>query len=703
VSNLLLELGIEELPSNCLDVVYNELAAKTAEALNKHRITFKAVRAEATPRRIALFIEGLGTRQADQILEFSGPAVEKAYDPAGKPTGALAGFLKSKNASEKDIVVKDTPRGKFITLQSQEKGKPVKTVLPTVLTGILTSLSFPKNMRWESSQFRYPRPIRWLVVLLDRAVLPVTIAGLKSGKTTYGHRFLGTKPFTILSADWELYRKALKKNHVWIHLEDRVRFIRDGLTRSKYMQTRVDEDLVHITAQLVEEPFLLEGTFSKSYLDLPAEVLSTCMKKHQKIFSLTDVRNRPVGKFVAVMNGARKGLPKVRADFQNVLESRLKDARYFYDADLKEPLEKKLPLLEQIVYLGKLGSLRDKTTRLENLAEILARSAGQAGLGADLKRTARLAKIDLMTHLVYEFPELQGLCGSEYARASGENEAVSRAIGEQYLPKNLADSVEVVKSQLSVLGALYGILDRFDLLTGAFGTGLEPSGSQDPYALRRAGGILIKLIRAFHFQFPLKEMISAATQQFGNKLTATPTEVTASLTRFFRDRSAFDLGLQPGTRPAEIFDAVWKAGWSDFSEVFSRFSALTSLYDQDREAFWKAAKVMERTGNIAKSAPKDAVFSAGLLMDPLEKTLGTLYQQRASEIEQALKARDYAAGTRLYGDVFHDPLNAFFKQVMVNVEDSAIRANRQALLRQIYSLYASRLADLSVLSRIGQE
>ncbi|MBP9864882.1 MAG: glycine--tRNA ligase subunit beta [Candidatus Omnitrophica bacterium] len=702
MSNLLLELGIEELPSNCLDVVYNELAAKATEALNKNHIPFKSVRAEATPRRIALFIEGLGVRQADQVLEFSGPAVEKAYDLAGKPTGALAGFLKSKNASEKDIVVKDTPRGKFITLQTHEKGKPVKAVLPAILTGILTSLSFPKNMRWEASNFRYPRPIRWLVVLLDRAVLPVTIAGLKAGKTTYGHRFLGTKPVTILSADWELYSKALKKNHVWINLEDRVNFIRGGLT-GRYNQTRVDDDLVHITAQLVEEPFLLEGTFSKSYLDLPAEVLSTCMKKHQKIFSLTDARNRPIGKFVAVMNGARKGLPKVRADFQNVLESRLKDARYFYDADAKEPLETKLPLLEQIVYLGKLGSMRDKTTRLENLAEILARSAGHAGLSVDLKRVARLAKIDLMTHLVYEFPELQGLCGSEYARASGENEAVSRAIGEQYLPKNLADSAAVVKGQLSVLGALYGILDRFDLLTGAFGTGLEPSGSQDPYALRRAGGILIKLIRAFNFQFPLKEMIIASTQQFGNKLTATPTEVTSVLTRFFRDRTAFDLGLQPGTRQAEIFDAVWKAGWSDFSEVFSRFSALTDLYEKDRDAFWKAAKVMERTGNIAKSAPKEAVFTTALLTDPLEKALGKLYQEHSGEIEQALKARDYAAGTRLYGDVFHDSLNAFFKQVMVNVEDSAIRTNRQALLRQIYSIYAARLADLSVLSRIGQE
>ncbi len=702
MSNLLVELGIEELPSDCLDVVYRELAAKTTDALAKSRIAFKAVRAEATPRRIALWIEGLELRQADQALEFSGPSVEKAYDPAGKPMPALTGFLKSKNASEKDIIVKDTPRGKFITLQMQEKGKPVKTVLPAILTGILTSLSFPKNMRWEASNFRYPRPIRWLMVLLDRGILPMTIAGLKSGKTSYGHRFLGPKPFSILSADWELYRKTLKKHHVWINLEDRVSFISRGL-KDRFKQARIDEDLVHITAQLVEEPFLLEGAFSKSYLELPAEVLSTCMKKHQKIFSLTDDRNHPVGKFVAVLNGSRKGLPKVRSDFQNVLESRLKDARYFYDADIKEPLETKLPLLEQLVYLGKLGSLRDKTGRLENLAETWTRAAGHFELSADLKRTAHLAKIDLMTHLVYEFPDLQGTCGREYTLAAGEKEIVSRAIGEQYLPKNLADNAQTVKGQLSVLGALYGILDRFDLLVGAFGTGLEPSGSQDPFALRRAGGILIKLVRAFDFHFPLQIMLDANIKEYGNKLTAKPADTAAALKKFFRDRTAFELGLSSGTRQAEIFDAIWKAGWTDLAEVFSRFDALTALYDKDPGTFWKAAKVMERTGNIAKSAAKDTSFKAELFTDASEKELGSLFQSHSGAVEKALEARNYAAATRLYGEIFHDPLNAFFKQVMVNVEDSAIRTNRQALMRQIYGLYADRLADLSVLSRIGQE
>ncbi len=699
--NLLLELGVEELPSDCLDVVYGELRKKAEALLAKNRLPFGRVCVEATPRRIALFIEGLVVRQADHVLEFSGPSVEKAYDAAGKPTPALQGFLKSKNAAEKDIQLKDTPRGKFVTVQIKEKGRPVKAVLPGLLSEVLTSLPFPKNMRWEVGGFKFPRPIRWLAVLLDKAVLPMTLAGLKSGKLTYGRRFLSRKPVTLASADWKSYQRLLKKQHVWINLQDRLQFIERGL-KDRFKQVHVDEELVHVTAQLVEEPFLLDGVFSKAYLDLPAEVLSTCLKKHQKVFTLTDGRGRPLGKFVAVLNGSRKGLPKVRADFQNVLESRLKDARYFYTADTKEPLEKKLPLLEQIVYLGQLGSLLDKTKRLENLAENFATRVGKPELGADLKRTARLAKIDLMAHLVYEFPDLQGTCGREYAQASGEKDSVARAIGEQYLPKNLADSAADVRTQISPLGALYGMLDRFDLLVGAFGSGMEPTGSQDPYALRRAAGILVKFIRAFECSFPLT-LLSEAAREYGSRLKLPQKDFETALLKFFKDRMAFELGLNAGTREAEIFDAVWKVNCADFRDVFERFNVLTKLYREEKGAFWKAAKVMERTANIAKAAPAGAEFKQELFAESLEKDLGRLYQTHSKEVTQAIGEGNYAKATHLYGDIFHDPLNAFFKQVMVNVEDRAIRDNRQALLKRIHSLYAGSLADLSVLSRIGQE
>ena len=702
MSNFLFELGIEELPSGCLDTVYDELPVRARKALADSRITFTDLKVEATPRRIALFIEGLAVKQADQTLEFSGPSVEKAYDPSGKPTPALEGFLRSKNAALKDVQIKETPRGKFITVQIAEKGKPVKSVLPALLAQLVLSLPFPRAMRWEASGYRFPRPIRWLVALLDTQVIPVQLAGIRAGRQSVGHRFLSPKSFSIPKADWAAYVRLLKTKHVLIERLARTDQIRKDLAR-RFKQDQPDLELVHLTAQLVEEPFLLEGKFSKSYLDLPAEVLATCMKKHQKIFACVDTQGRLNGRFVAVSNGKRSGLAKIQADFENVLESRLKDARYFYAQDTQTPLAEKQPLLGQIVYLGKLGTMLDKTRRVETLAARFAQKAGHAALAEDLERVAALAKIDLMAHIVFEFPELQGVAGREYAAAAGEKESVARAIGEQYLPKNLSEGYQDVKKQMSVLGALYGILDRLDLLVGAFGSGLEPSGSQDPYALRRAGGIVVKLARAFEFELPLEELIPANAAQYLERLSPeTLKSVTGSLLKFFKDRTAFELGLENGSRKFEIFEAVWKSRWVSLADVFRRFEVLTQVYEKDREAFWKSAKIMERTGNISKTAgPGD--IQDGLLQDPLEKTLAGVYREKAALIEKALDQRDYENANRLYGNAFLEPLDAFFKQVMVNVEDSAVRANRQVLMKRIFDLYAARLADLSVLSRIGQE
>ncbi len=703
MANLLFELGVEELPSGCLDVVYDELPGRARKSFEENRISSGTLTVEATPRRIVLFVHEVALKQTDQTFELTGPSVEKAYDGAGNPTPALEGFLRGKNAAMKEVQVKETPRGKCVFVRKTEKGKAIKSVLPGLLSQIILSLPFPRAMRWESSGFRFPRPIRWMVALLDAQILPVQLAGIRAGNQTAGHRFLSPKVFKIPRADWRLYTRLLKKNHVMIERAERQERIRRDLAR-RFKQASPDPDLVHLTSQLVEEPFLLEGTFSKSHLVLPPEVLATCMKKHQKVFACKDAQGRLTGRFVAVSNGARRGLPKIQADFENVLESRLKDARYFYDQDVQAPLESKRPLLDQIVYLGKLGTLLDKTKRLESLAEIQVQKTGQSSLSAELKRTAALAKIDLMTHLVYEFPELQGLAGREYARASGEQESVARAIGEQYLPKNLSEDFKNVQKQMSVLGALYGILDRMDLLVGAFGTGLEPSGSQDPYALRRAGGLVVKLVRAFGFEFPLKDLIGAHAAQYSGRLKPDAEKTLGStLGKFFKDRMAFELGLEASSREHEIFEAIWKSPWSSLADVFSRFEILTRVYEQERDVFLKTAKVMERTGNISRSVAGHSEIQESLLTDPLERDLASVYREKAPLIEQTFQRRDYAAATRLYGDAFFGPIDAFFKQVMVNVEDSAIRANRQALLKCVFDLYAGRLADLSGLSRIGQE
>jgi glycyl-tRNA synthetase beta chain len=707
--NLLIELGTEELPVDALDVIYSDLANKTQEALKSNRLAHGKVAVEATPRRIALYIEGLANRQEDQDLEFSGPSFEKAYDATGNPTPALQGFLKGKGASLKDLIIKETPKGKYVVVKKNEKGQPLTAVLPSLLAGIFTSLAFPKMMRWpaspelqrgeEKSNFRFPRPIRWVVALLDKKVLAFRIAELKSGNRSFGHRFLAPKSFSIPSADWDTYTKILKRNHVILALEERKNLIRKGL--KSFRQNEFDEDLVHFTASLVEEPFLMQGGFSKSYLELPSEVLASCMKKNQKIFACYDSKGKLLNRFVAILNGKRKGLSGIRAGYENVLDSRLKDAKYFYNADTKEPLEKKLNLLEQVTYLGKLGNMKEKTARVQSLSFKLGQWTKSCDPD-DAARAAHLSKIDLMTHLVYEFPDLQGIVGGNYAAASGEKQEVAKAISTQYLPKTLSENFESLREKMNELGAVIGIADRFDHLVGAIGTGVQFSGSQDPFGLRRAAGAIAKIIRAFKLRFSLRECIEKSMGLYENRLNVSAGEITQKLIKILEERIEFELQIKSGTRHQEILAAVVKSNFDDIADVFNRYEILSTLYEKDKDTFLKAAKVVERTSNILKGAKAASHIDSELLKEKSEKKLYELLEARSAEVSEHVKKKEYEKATSKFGEIFYNPINEFFEQVMVNVEDQAIRSNRQALMSRINRLYTEHLADLSVLSKLDQ-
>jgi len=696
--NLLIEIGVEELPVGMLDVIYDELAAKTRQKLVDERIAFSDVKVEATPRRIALFVQGIAAMQPDRTFEISGPSYEKCYDAQGKPTQVLVGFLKSKQAAEKDIEVRETPKGKFVFLKKKEKGVAVAGLLPALIPALLASLSFPKFMRWESSGFRFPRPIRWLVVLMDAKKIPLVLAGVKSGNQSFGHRFLSPQGFTIPKADWKGYVSLLKKKHVCLPIGTREALVR-GALKSRFGQKQSDDELAHMNAQLVEEPFFLAGTFSQEYLELPAEVLASCMKKNQKVFACYDSKGKMKNQFVAVMNGKRNGLAKIRADYENVLDSRLKDARYFYEMDTRESFEKKKPKLAELVYLGKLGSVLDKTERLEKLAPEFAKAVGCPELAEDLKRVASLSKIDLVTHLVYEMPDLQGIVGREYAREAREKEEVSLAIGTQYLPKNLSEDYKNLPKQMSKLGAMFGIIDRYDLLIGALGTGLEPTGSQDPYALRRAGGIVVKLIRAFDISFSLSEVHKNNLFLYDGRFLLK--EVGLKYVKFLRERVAFELGVKSGMRSYEILQAVMDSSFEDIADVFRRFDVLTGM---DQKILIKAAKVIQRTANMLKGygkAPGEP--KEELLAEVQEKKLFELLKTKAKEVEEPLEKGNYERATRLFADLFSVPLHDFFDHVLVNAEDAALRENRMALVAKINRLYTAKVADLSVLSRIDEE
>lgn len=697
--NLLVEIGTEELPVGMLDVVYDELPVKLRQKLMDERLAFGEVKVEATPRRIAIFVKGIAAMQQDRELEISGPAREKCYSPDGTPTQVLQGFLRSKNAAEKDIEVRETPKGKFIFLKKKEKGKSAAQLLPGLLKEVLASLGFSKFMRWEATGFRFPRPIRWIVALLDGKKISLALADVKSGNKSFGHRFLAPQAFTVPKADWQAYISLLKRKHVILPLEVRESLVR-GALRNRFAQKQIDEELVHMNAHLVEEPFFLAGTFSKEYLELPAEVLAGCMKKNQKIFACYDAKGRLQSRFVAVMNGKRKGLFKVREDYENVLDSRLKDARYFYEMDTREGFEKKKPQLGQLVYLGKLGSVLDKTERLEKMAETLAEAAGKQDLSKRLARAAALSKIDLVTHMVYEFPDLQGIMGREYALEAGESEDVATAVGSQYLPKSLGEGYQHVPKTISVLGALFGIMDRLDLLIGAFGTGIEPTGSQDPFALRRAGGAVVKLVRAFGLHFSLSKVFEANVKLYGDRLTKKD-QLRERLAKFLQERVVFEAGVKPGTRPYEVLQAVMRSKFDDLADVFRRFDALTGM---DEKVLIKAAKVIQRTANMLKGygktpgQPKAETFT-----EEQEKRLFEVIGSRAQEIDGLIEKEEYEKGTARFAEAFSGPLHDFFDHVLVNAEDAALRENRMALVYAVNRLYTKGLADLSLLSRIDEE
>jgi glycyl-tRNA synthetase beta chain len=666
--NLLIEIGVEELPVGSLDVIYDELAAKARQKLVDERIAFEDVKVEATPRRIAFFVQGIATMQPDREFEVSGPSYEKCYDAQGKSTMVLQGFLKSKRATEKDIEIRETPKGKFIFLRKKERGGAVSTLLPDLIKGLLASLSFPKLMRWETSGFRFPRPIRWLVVLMDAKKVPLVLADVKSGNKSFGHRFLSPQSFTIPKADWKAYIALLKKKRIFLSIGTREALVR-GALKNRFGQKQSDEELVHINAQLVEEPFFLEGTFSQEYLELPAEVLASCMKKNQKIFACFDAKGKMRNRFVAVVNGKRNGLSKIRSDYENVLDSRLKDARYFYEMDTRETFEKKKPKLTELVYLGKLGSVLDKTERLEKMAAEFAEATGHSELAEDLKRVACLSKIDLVSHLVYEMPDLQGIVGREYALEAGEKSEVASAIGTQYLPKNLMEDHMKVAKSMSLLGALFGVMDRLDLLIGAFGTGMEPSGSKDPFALRRAGGIVVKLVRAFGISFSMEKIIAANVKLYGNALNKLD---EMRLRLFIRDRIIFELGVKPETYACKILEAVNASKSTDnIADIFARHEILIKLYESHPKDFLKAAKVVERTGNIIRGQQKQISDKVNetLFQDALEHELFRLYESKVLEIQDLIKKRDYKQATLLFGGAFYELLQRFFEKVMVNAED----------------------------------
>lgn len=684
--DFLLEIGVEEMPARFLAPALEQLKDLAASVLEENRLQYEDIHTLGTPRRLALFVRGLAEQQKPLVKEVKGPAVKVAFKD-GKPTRAAQGFARSQGVSVDELVTRPVGPVDYVFAVKREEGRATEELLPEIAPQFITGLHFPKPMRWGNLEFRFARPIRWLVALYGEQVIPFELAGLKAGRITYGHRFLSKGPVTInRPAD---YLAVLEEAYVLAEPGERKKRIRsqiEKLAAEVGGQVLVDEELLDEVTNLVEYPTAICGSFDPSYLELPSEVLVTPMREHQRYFPVQDKDGKLLPRFIAVSNGSIKHIDIVRAGNERVLKARLEDAAFFWQEDLKIPLESRVEELKKVVYQENLGTMYQKVERISRLAGFIIKFLG--GNDEDVSvtwRAARLAKADLVTNMVYEFPELQGIMGREYALRSGEDPAVARAIFEHYLPRHAGDELP-----RSLPGKALSLADKMDTLVGCFAIGIQPTGSQDPYALRRQALGICHIILEYGPGLSLRDMIHRAYEGLSEmvELQYSEKDVWENLQEFFRQRLR---GLFGETGLSyDTVEAVLAAGFDDIADAYLRGRAVEDF--RNRPAFEALFTAYTRAFNLSKKAG-DTKVKTDLLEDAAEKKLYDALTGLVREVHPFVKARDYIRAlesmARLQG-----PVDEFFEQVMVMVENPQVRDNRLALLKNIAAFIGS-VADFS--------
>lgn len=685
-ADLLLEIGLEECPARFVAGALAALEAGVSRRLEEARLAHGAAERFGTPRRLAVLVRSVAGAQAERVEEVKGPPARAAFTADGKPTQAAVGFARNQGLVADDLQVRSTPQGEYVFAVRREPGRPALEVLPGLLADAIRSIEFPKSMRWGAGDLRFVRPIRWLVALCGAAVVPVRLEELVAGRESRGHRFLA--PGSVVIGAAGEYRASVAAAGVIADPEERrQRTWAQVAAAAEAAEARVRPDaaLLDEITHLVEYPTALVGRFDPAFLALPEEVLVTPMREHQRYFPLVGPDGRLLPRFVAVRNGGELGLANVRQGNERVLAARLADARFFFEEDLKIPLPERVRDLGRIVFQEGLGTLLDKVERVERLTAELCRWAGATGAdAAAAARAAHLCKADLTTRLVSEFPELQGIMGREYARRAGEPEAVATAIAEHYQPRGAGDTLPQ-----SLAGALLALADKMDAIAGCFGVGLVPSGSQDPYGLRRQAIGIVRIVLERRLPIELVALIEAAVAGYGPKIASSP-EVAAAVSDFLNGRlrtQLAEMGFRHG-----VIEAVLARGPGRAWDALDRAKSLAEISGKAAEADLLVA--YQRVANLAARATYDAV-QPERLVQPAERALWEAYLA-AHERVSALVARGaYAAAlTELAG--LRPLVDRLFTEVMVMDEDLAIRANRLALLRRLADLFG-QVADLSKL------
>ena len=679
--DLLFEIGAEEIPAGFMPNILGQLKQLAETKLNDAHLSFESIATYGTPRRLALIVKGLADTSAEISERHKGPSASIAYDADGNATKAAIGFARGKGLDVADLVVEDG----YIYAETKTAGVPAKDIVTDMLPQLITGLNFPKSMHWGNLDAKFVRPVRWLVALLDEEVIPVEFATVKSGNVTRGHRFLGADEITIKNA--ASYVDTLKENFVMVDQDARRELISKQLhdiAASKNASIVWDDDLLEEINYLVEWPTALCGGFEESYLALPDAAIITPMKDHQRYFPLVDQDGKLLPMFLTVRNGSDHSIEVVQAGNERVLRARLDDAKFFFNEDRKKPLIDRQDGLTKIVFQEGLGNLADKTERLLKLGRVFGEECGlHEDAAVVLERATELAKTDLTTGMVTEFTELQGVMGKEYALLDGESPEVAEAIFEQYLPRFAGDVLPQTEA-----GKVLSIIDKVDNIVATFSRGLIPTGSQDPYALRRQTIGILNILLGSDWNISLRpifkasmELLNVAADKQEELLNQVEEFFTLRLKNIFLDREV----------PHHVIDLLLSNNELSVADAEGLVNALlANRIDENVEL----VQAYTRMYNLVKDVEYTGVNS-DLLKEDAEKALFEAASKASEASLAAWEANDYAAVVAVPATLV-PAINKFFEDVMVMDKDEAIKANRLQLVRLAYSVMAI-IGDISAL------
>ena len=678
MNDLLFEIGTEEIPAGFLNPAAEQLALLFESKAKKLNLPFAALKTFSTPRRLALLVSNLADRQDDSLETSLGPSRKAAYDSEGKPTKAAEGFARSKGVSVDDLSLVETSKGEYLQLTREVKGEPSSKLLPDLLKELILELSFPKSMKWGRYQNSFARPIQWLVALLGESVIDLEHDDIVSGRFTRGHRFMASGQKEIGTA--AAYEEVMESLFVIPDFEKRkqkvLQEIKNAVAATDFAgraEVAVDERLLHTVTNLVEKPYGVCGRFDDKFLQLPKEVLVTSMREHQKYFPVVNSEQTLLSGFVAVNNTGVKDIALTREGHERVLRARLEDALFFFESDKKTRLAERVEKLSGIIFQAKLGSVKEKMDRVVKLTRLLCDELEPA-IADTACRAAQLCKADLITDMVGEFPSLQGIMGSSYALHDNESRDVAEAIREHYMP--LRSGAELPSS---AAGAIVGLADRIDTIAGCFGIGQQPTGTADPFGLRRLSLAVLHIIQDRGYSLILPDIIQKSLALYGDRVNGSSETVDLIVT-FIRNRFNNDCAAK-GVDSRAV-EAVTSVIFLDVNDCLKRIEAFSAM--KKDASFEVLSGSFKRVRNIVKDN-SDTSVDQNLFEADAEKQLWSAYQTLELSTREGLNNKDYHG---LLENMLQlkNPIDRYFDEVMVMAEDKDLRKNRLNMMTAIGNL-----------------